>query len=160
MTGEKELQRLVVLWVFESELTSGTKGGSCMPASNRFQFMHLKNSCCLISRAPYRQLWQPSRVFGDFFNSCQHHHIIYFKTLFQEIKYFKLWIKFYLLFMQLAVSGLKLVFFQEPRKEFGINISPLLATPVLSLNLLSFSTHCCIYLHLELHYSVTRTLHT
>lgn len=52
-------------------LTSGIKGGSCIPASSLFQLRHLKNSWCFTSRAPVLPQWHPSLCFGDFFKSCQ-----------------------------------------------------------------------------------------
>ena len=56
------------MWV----LTSGTKGGSTMPASRRFQLMQLKNGWNLTSRAPKRPLRHPRRTFVDLANSCWH----------------------------------------------------------------------------------------
>lgn len=53
-------------------LTSGTKGGSTMPASRRFQLMQLKNWCNLTSRAPCRPFRQPSRDLTVFDSSCWH----------------------------------------------------------------------------------------
>lgn len=42
-------------------LTSGTKGGSSIPASNRLKFMLLKKGCLFTSAVP--SPWHPSRCF-------------------------------------------------------------------------------------------------
>lgn len=57
------------------ELTSGTNGGSTMPASSRFQLIQLKNWCSFTSRAPYRPLRQPMRVFTVLDNNCWHNDL-------------------------------------------------------------------------------------
>lgn len=56
-------------------LTSGTNGGSTMPASSRFQLILLKNWCNLTSRAPYRPLRHPKRAFTVFVSSCWHNDL-------------------------------------------------------------------------------------
>lgn len=55
-------------------LTSGTKGGSSMPASKRRQFscVEWKNGCAITSWEPMRPLRQPKRCFIDLAKSCWH----------------------------------------------------------------------------------------
>lgn len=48
-------------------LTSGTKGGSSIPASNRLKFMLLKKGCLFTSAAP--SPWHPSRCFTSLVRS-------------------------------------------------------------------------------------------
>ena len=50
-------------------LTSGTKGGSNIPASKRLKFMFLKKGCLLTSAAP--SSWQPSLCFASLVSSCK-----------------------------------------------------------------------------------------
>ena len=54
------------------KLTSGTNGGSTMPASKRFQLIQLKNGCNFISLAPKRPFRQPRRNFIDLASNCWH----------------------------------------------------------------------------------------
>lgn len=56
-------------------LTSGTNGGSTMPASSLFQLILLKNWCNLTSRAPYRPFRHPKRAFTVFVSSCWHNDL-------------------------------------------------------------------------------------
>lgn len=56
-------------------LTSGTNGGSTIPASKRFQLIQLKKGCNLTSLAPKRPLRQPKRNFIDLASNCWHNDL-------------------------------------------------------------------------------------
>lgn len=66
---------IVRLWMRALLLTSGTNGGSTIPASSRFQLILLKNWCTLTSRAPYRPFRHPKRTFTVFDSSSWHNDL-------------------------------------------------------------------------------------
>lgn len=66
------MKRSSPLWIL---LTSGTNGGSTMPASSRLQCIDWKNACCLTCKAPVRLALPPRRCDGDFASNCWHNDL-------------------------------------------------------------------------------------
>lgn len=75
MRLQEETNYLKEITALEKLLTSGTNGGSTIPASSLFQLIQLKNWCSFTSLAPYRPFLHPKRDFTVFDNSCWHNDL-------------------------------------------------------------------------------------